>query len=318
MRIHHLNCGSLCPRGGSLFGGSGGPWAKAPMCCHVLLIESHDRLILVDAGLGVEDVAEPSRLGFLFNALVRPRLEVAETALRQVADLGFRVSDVRHIVPTHLDLDHAGGLADFPAATVHVFEPELKAALNPTFREKMRYRKAQLSVVEKWQPIEGEGGDTWYGFSSVRALPSVRDRILLIPLPGHTRGHCGVAVETQDGWLLHCGDAYFHRSEVAPGGGKTPAGIRGFEALVEIDRKARLENQARLKELATNFGRDVKLICSHDPVELAALKTAAASDPTVVLEPGPAKRPEEPKPGLILDPSPDDIVPPRGSGAGKR
>jgi hypothetical protein len=39
-------------------------------------------MILVDSGLGVEDVNEPRRLGFLFNAMVRPRLDVAETALR--------------------------------------------------------------------------------------------------------------------------------------------------------------------------------------------------------------------------------------------
>ena len=175
MRIHHLNCGSMCPRGGRLFGGAGGPWAAAPMCCHCLLIESEEGLILVDSGLGVEDVADPKRLGFLFCAATRPRLEVSETALRQVADLGFSVADVRHIVPTHLDLDHAGGLADFPGATVHVFAPELRAALNPpTLMERHRYRAAQLSGVAKWAPVEA-GGDDWCGFSSVRALPGVRD-----------------------------------------------------------------------------------------------------------------------------------------------
>jgi glyoxylase-like metal-dependent hydrolase (beta-lactamase superfamily II) len=272
MKIHHLNCGSMCPRGGRLFGGAGGPWAAAPMCCHCLLIESEEGLILVDSGLGVEDVADPKRLGFLFCAATRPRLEVSETALRQVADLGFSVADVRHIVPTHLDLDHAGGLADFPGATVHVFAPELRAALNPpTLMERHRYRAAQLSGVAKWAPVEA-GGDDWCGFSSVRALPGVRDDALLIPLPGHTRGHCGVAVRTGDGWLLHCGDAYFHHTEVAPAGGRAPSGVRWFESIVNIDKKARLENQKRLRELARNHGGEVKLICSHDPAEFAALR----------------------------------------------
>ena len=95
MRIHHLNCGSLCPRGGRMLGGAGGPLSPAPMCCHCLLIECDDRLILVDTGLGVEDVNDSRRLGFLFNAMTRPQLAVAETALRQVADLGFRPDDVR-------------------------------------------------------------------------------------------------------------------------------------------------------------------------------------------------------------------------------
>ena len=169
MRIHHLNCGSLCPRGGKLFGGAGGPLSPAPMCCHCLLIEGDDGLILVDAGLGVEDVNEPRRLGFLFNAMVRPRLDVAETALRQVADLGYRPSDVRHIVPTHLDLDHAGGICDFPDAAVHVFAAELRAASHrSTLGERNRYRKAQIASVKKWAAVEEEG-ESWFGFSAVRA-----------------------------------------------------------------------------------------------------------------------------------------------------
>jgi glyoxylase-like metal-dependent hydrolase (beta-lactamase superfamily II) len=214
VRIHHLNCGSLRPRGGRLFGGAGGPLSPAPMCCHCLLIEGDDRLILVDAGLGVEDVNEPRRLGFLFNAMVRPRLDVAETALRQVADLGFRPSDVRHIVPTHLDLDHAGGICDFPDAAVHVFAAELRAASHrSTLTERSRYRAVQIAAVKKWAPVE-EDGESWFGFSAVRAIPGTHDDVLLVPLPGHSRGHCGVAVRRADDWLLHCGDAYFHHSEV--------------------------------------------------------------------------------------------------------
>jgi glyoxylase-like metal-dependent hydrolase (beta-lactamase superfamily II) len=261
----------MCPRGGRLFGGRGGPWAVAPMCCHCLMIESDNGLILVDSGLGVEDVADPRRLGSMFTTLLRPRLEVAETALRQIADLGFRVDDVRHIVPTHLDLDHAGGLVDFPAATVHVHAAELRASKNPTLRERTRYRRAQLESVAHWDPIEG-GGDDWFGFASVRALPGTRDDVLLIPLPGHSRGHCGVAVRTSSGWLLHCGDAYFHHAEVAPGGGVAPVGIRLFESLVNIDKRTRVLNQKRLRELAARHGGEVKLISSHDTSEFAACR----------------------------------------------
>jgi Metallo-beta-lactamase superfamily len=183
VRIHHLNCGSLCPRGGKLFGGAGGPLSPAPMCCHCLLIEGDDGLVLVDSGLGVEDVNEPRRLGFLFNTMVRPRLDVAETALRQVADLGFRPSDVRHIVPTHLDLDHAGGLSDFPDAAVHVFNAELRAASHrSSLMERNRYRKVQIAAVKTWAAVEEEG-EFWFGFSAVRAIPGTRDEVLLIRYP---------------------------------------------------------------------------------------------------------------------------------------
>src|ERR1700729_2597776 len=193
------------------------------MCCHCLLIESEDGLILVDAGLGVEDVNEPRRLGFLFNAIVRPRLDVAETALRQVADMGFRPSDVRHIVPTHLDLDHAGGICDFPDAAVHVFADELRAASHrSTLGERNRYRKAQIAAVKKWAAVE-EDGESWFGFSAVRGIPGTRDEVLLVPLPGHSRGHCGVAVRRADGWLLHCATPIF----ITPKASQTATPRRG-------------------------------------------------------------------------------------------
>jgi glyoxylase-like metal-dependent hydrolase (beta-lactamase superfamily II) len=273
VRIHHLNCGSLCPRGGRLFGGDGGPLSPAPMCCHCLLIEGDDRLILVDTGLGVEDVNEPRRLGFLFNAMARPRLEVAETALRQVVDMGYRPSDVRHIVPTHLDPDHAGGLTDFPGAAVHVFAAELRAASNrSSLNERSRYRAVQIAAVKKWAVVEEEG-ESWFGFSAVRAIPGTRDEVLLVPLPGHTRGHCGVAVRRADDWLLHCGDAYFHHSEVEPGGGAAPKGLRWFESRVDVDGAGRRANQARLRELARLAFGEVKLICSHDIADFAAMKS---------------------------------------------
>jgi glyoxylase-like metal-dependent hydrolase (beta-lactamase superfamily II) len=290
VRIHHLNCGSLCPRGGKLFGGAGGPLSAAPMCCHCLLIEGEDGLILVDSGLGVDDVNEPRRLGFLFNAMARPRLDVAETALRQVADLGHRPSDVRHIVPTHLDLDHAGGICDFPDAAVHVFAAELRAASHrSSLRERSRYRAVQIAAVTKWAPIE-EDGESWFGFSAVRAIPGTRDEVLLVPLPGHSRGHCGVAVRREDDWLLHCGDAYFHHSEVEPVFGPTPRGLRFFESMVQFDGAQRRANQLRLRELARLSGGEVKLICSHDSSDIFSMKSAqreaqAAQQPIATPQP---------------------------------
>jgi len=299
MRIHHLNCGSLCPRGGRFLGAAGWPLSPAPMACHCLLIEGDDGLILVDSGLGVEDVTEPRRLGFMFRAVARPRLEVAETALRQVVDMGYRPSDVRHIVQTHLDLDHAGGISDFPAAAVHVFAAELSAASNrPSLNERLRYRPAQIAAVKKWAPVKEEG-ETWFGFSAVRAIPGTRDEVLMIPLPGHTRGHCGVAVRRSDDWLLHCGDAYLHHSEVEPDGA-VPKGLRWLQSLASVDNAERRANQARLRELARLAADEVKLISSHDQAEFAAMRSEQwESPPQAPAAPRPASAARRPPQGDI-------------------
>jgi hypothetical protein len=82
-----------------------------------------------------------------------------------------------------------------------------------------------------------------------------------------------VAVKTGEGWLLHCGDAFFHHAEVEPRGGRAPLGLRLYESLVNVDRKAGLAKQARLRALAKDHGGEVRLVCSHDPAELAAFRS---------------------------------------------
>jgi glyoxylase-like metal-dependent hydrolase (beta-lactamase superfamily II) len=121
MRIHHLNCGTMRPYGGRLVSGTGSLLATAEMICHCLLVEADHGLVVVDTGYGTDDVRNPdASLTRSFRRMARPVLAEPETALRQVEGMGFRAEDVRDIVLTHLDLDHAGGLRDFPDARVHV------------------------------------------------------------------------------------------------------------------------------------------------------------------------------------------------------
>ena len=92
--------------------------------------------------------------------------------------------------------------------------------------------------------------------------------VLLIPLTGHTRGHCGVAVQRADRWMIHCGDAYFFRSEVETPA-SCPIGLMAFQSLVQMNGTLRLRNQRRLRELKAQYGSRIDIFCAHDPVELA-------------------------------------------------
>src|SRR5436309_11762311 len=129
----------MCPRGRRLVNGDGSFIADGRVVCHVLLIEAPDGLVLVDTGFGTADITNPRELAGPFKAMRRPRLDPSETALSQVRAAGFGPADVRHILMTHLDLDHAGGLPDFPQAEVHLFAPEHEAMLSPPLRERIRY-----------------------------------------------------------------------------------------------------------------------------------------------------------------------------------
>ena len=274
MRIHHLNAVSSCPLGGRLMDGRAGcVMCRGALCCHCLLLETARGLVLVDTGFGLQDVHHPRpRLGAFFLALLSPDFREEMTAVRQVERLGFRASDVRHIVLTHLDFDHAGGLDDFPEARVHLLRQERDAALSQrTWLDRQRYRPAQWDSRPRWSVHAPSSQQGWHGFEAVRDLPGLPPEILMVPLPGHTLGHAGVAVEAGGQWLLLAGDAYFHRREMhAQRPGCTP-GLRLYQALMEKDRRARLANPARLRALRESQGHDLTVVCSHDPVEFEAV-----------------------------------------------
>lgn len=286
MRIHHLNCGTDCPVGGGLFDGrSLGPVGH--LVCHCLLVETDAHgLVLVDTGYGLADVDHPHagphpRITRFMRGLLNIRLREEETARRQVEALGFRADDVRHILLTHLDFDHAGGLDDFPGARLHVMADEFRAASGPrrSFVARNRYRPAQFDGARDWRRHEGPSGEPWFGFGAVRALDGLPPEFLMVPLPGHTWGHAGIAVDrgaAAGGWLLHAGDAYFYRGEVRRPERRCTAGLGAYQTMMEVDRARRLANQARLRALSLDRAAQVTMLCAHDVVEYEA---AAAGRP---------------------------------------
>lgn len=280
-RIHHLDCGTFHPFGGRLMDGVS-PGLVGRITCHCLAVETDDAgVVLVDTGLGLRDMLRPHpRLPRWNTALLRPRYDADRTMIRRLKRLGLMPQDVRHIVLTHLDFDHAGGLVDFPQATVHVTAAEAEAArAREGFLGRTRYRPVQWGDTRRWRTYETRFGDRqmghadlWFGFENVRMLEGLPPEILLVPLPGHSAGHAGVAIEGPRGWMLHAGDAYFNRDEVhGPGAPHCPPGVHAYERAMAHDERLRRMNQARLRVLANDPLSPVVVFCTHDPVEYAAL-----------------------------------------------
>jgi glyoxylase-like metal-dependent hydrolase (beta-lactamase superfamily II) len=260
----------MCPIGGALFDGfSRGLTAR--LVCHCLLVETDRGLVLIDTGFGLRDVQSPySRLSPFFIHFNGIQFERKYTAIAQLERLGFSARDVRHIVLTHLDFDHAGGLEDFPEATVHVMQTEIEAAQERRgFIASQRYRPDLWDEVKRWKYYSA-GGEPWFGFEAVRDLDGLPPEILLIPLAGHTRGHAGIAINTPEGWLLNAGDAYFYRHEMDSDQRRCTPGMRFYQTMMEVDREARLHNQDRLRALSSDRTNGVRLFCSHDAMEFKA------------------------------------------------
>ena len=282
MRIHHLNCISTCPLGGKLM--DGGPesiFQRGRLTCHCLLVETDSGLVLCDTGLGLRDVDDPrGRLSWFFLALVSPDFRVEMTARRQIERLGFKAEDVRHILLTHLDFDHAGGLDDFPNATVHMLGVEREAAeAQRTWLDRQRFRPKQWSSRSRWRSYGPGAGEPWFGFERVHQIDGLPPEIAFIPLIGHTLGHAGIAIDRGDKWVLLAGDAYFYHDEMHPTRPCCTPGLRFYQWMMDKDRNARLHNQERLRRLKESSADRVEIFCSHDVREFERVSGGSFNEP---------------------------------------
>jgi glyoxylase-like metal-dependent hydrolase (beta-lactamase superfamily II) len=177
-------------------------WHTGALC---LLIETDRGLLLVDTGLGREDYAHPPPILQAFQLVTRMPMKPEEAAVRQVVRLGYRPENVRDIMLTHMHFDHTGGLPDFPHARVHVHRREYAAFTGPP-RHWLDLGYVRRHVAHRPDfVLYDDSGERWFDFPAIR-LP-FEPEMWLVPLFGHTRGHCGVVVRTDSGWLFHVGAA---------------------------------------------------------------------------------------------------------------
>ena len=255
MRLHELNCGTLRPPGGRLV-------------CRVLLLEVGARLVLVDAGFGQADVTDPRRLGPM-RWLLGAALDPAETAHAQITERGLDPSAVSDVVLTHGDLDHAGGIPDLAHARIHLLAAEADAIEQRRgLRAHQRYRPAHWGHDPR-VIAHPPGPLTWKGVPGTVPLDDVAPGLLMVPLPGHTQGHAGIAVPQEQGWLLHIGDAALDARTLRTGRVRLDVQLR--QVLIAQHPRA----MRRTQRLLTALVRDpeLQIVNSHD---LALFQEAVA------------------------------------------
>jgi glyoxylase-like metal-dependent hydrolase (beta-lactamase superfamily II) len=248
IRVHHINCGTLLVPG------------YPTVVCHCLLLEHAGGLTLVDSGIGLADVRDPAgRLGQPLIDLAGFQFHEVDTAVRRIADLGLNPGNVNHIVLTHGDPDHAGGLADFPQAQVHVSTEELAQIQSGHWR----YVPKQLEHQPHWNSL-GPSSGRCFGFEARTVWTEGDSEVLLIPLPGHTLGHCGVAIRQGDRWMLHAGDAYYLRAELTTD--DHPVSVLAAQRADNDELRRR--SLAQLRRLARDHAEAIEIMGYHDLGEL--------------------------------------------------
>ena len=148
-----------------------------------------------------------------------------------------------------------------PSTTAQEWEA---ATVGTGMRERPRYRPVQWQTTSDVRRYGGAGDALQHGLTGHEVLPG----ITLVPMTGHTRGHAAVAVQAEDGLVVHAGDAAFDGSvfgAVDPVTGE-PLGrvphLRAFETIAARKPLRVRRNHAALRRLAADPG--ITVVTAHD------------------------------------------------------
>ena len=170
--------------------------------------------VLVDTGLpslAATDMA--AAMSNTSKRLYELRMTPDDGIAAQVRARGVDPTAIRHVVMTHLHNDHASGMVEIPDATFVASAPEWKAGDAPAPRRLLSgYHRPHYEGRPR-RALDPATGTRWGAFGTTFDLfgdGSVR----VLFTPGHTPGHCSVAVATERGDAILTADLAYTRSAV--------------------------------------------------------------------------------------------------------
>lgn len=222
VRLHPLLCGEMLAPPGYLERSTGprrlrdtlaalGPrsrWSALPVPAFLVEHPSAGPL-LVDTGFhpSVLDGVR-ANMGRAGKLLYTVRTAREQLVAAQLEARGIGATDVRTVVMTHLHIDHASAVSEFPAATFVVDRREWEAARERGWRG--GYHARQFDHAFDWRAVD-------YGAASIDSFATFGasfdlfgdGSVRLLATPGHTAGHQSVLLRLRDREALICGDAAY-------------------------------------------------------------------------------------------------------------
>ena len=204
------------------------------------VIRSGARIVLVDTGFPQRYLDDPVGVGRAesveeFGRIVS--LTADNLPAAQLALAGIDPGDVTDVLITHGDIDHVGGIADFPQATLVVGRAEREGG-PPRYYGSVR-------------PVEWPAGRAYHLVDGDEELFA---GVEIISTPGHSPGHLSLLVRLpRTGPILLAADAISRPAELESGhnGGASDQDLARRSA-------ARLVEIARREEAQLLFGHDLE------------------------------------------------------------
>jgi glyoxylase-like metal-dependent hydrolase (beta-lactamase superfamily II) len=187
-------------------------WGEETLPVNVFLVEHEEGICLFDTGQTAR-AAEPGYFPswYPFFRLSRFELRPEDEVAPQLGRLGYEPRDLRWVVLSHLHTDHVGGIEAFAGAEVLVSRTEWEAAQGIGGRIRgylPQYWPADVEVAK----VEFDGPPLG-PFAASHALGS-DGSLVLVPSPGHTRGHMSLLVRAPHSSFLLGGDAVLRAGDL--------------------------------------------------------------------------------------------------------
>jgi N-acyl homoserine lactone hydrolase len=148
--------------------------------------------LLVDTGLHPSVASDPKHnLGR--RAADWYSLERGKDVTSQLRERGLGPGDIAVVVLTHLHLDHASAISEYPESTFVLSAPEWEEATTVRFPFRHGYRRSHYDHAVDYRTIDfdGQGIDSYGSFG--RTFDLFGDGSVRIAFtPGHSAGHCSV------------------------------------------------------------------------------------------------------------------------------
>lgn len=212
------------------------------------VIEHPEGIFLIDTGL-CSDVHKPGYFKpidfiskYYFETQMKFKIQREEELDHVLNNIGIDLYSISKVVLTHMHIDHVGGLKHIGAIPIIVKEKEWKTK-DGSF-PKLFPPNANIETVRLDQVHDLLG--------ACHYLTKSKD-LIMIPTPGHTRGHVSIALITNnEKILLFGGDLAYTEQRLLD---------KTFSATIK-NKKENLESCNKIHELAKKH--EVIFLPSHD------------------------------------------------------
>jgi len=201
---------------------------RMPLGLNSVLVRSHDKLILIETGVGDKEghrrQASPAAEG---------------TLLVELAAIGVRPDEIDIVINTHLHADHCGWntraadgriVPTFPNARYLIQGGEWEAAIAPNERTRATYLAENLLPLEEAGVLDLVDGER-----------AVTPEITIVPTHGHTEDHASVVLTSGGETAIYIGDMVQHHVQL-----ERTAWVSSFDLLplVSMETKKRIVERA--------------------------------------------------------------------------